>query len=330
MLIPILLIFFGLFLLLKSGDLFVDSATWIAEASGIPKFIIGVTLVSFATTIPELLVSTVAVSSGHVSLGIGNAVGSTICNSGLVLALSIIALAGRVDDWRSFILKSLMLFGAFTMLFLFTYNDLFLTKLDALLIFSIFLFFIYYNYNHMKSKSASFRNREDYVPHDKNQMLNKVLLLIICAFGLVIGSRLLVDNATIVAIDFHIPPQIIGLTIVALGTSLPELTTTLTSIKKKEYSMSLGNIMGANILNLTMIMPLCTFISKNGLAIDLQQLPMISHSIAQTVWIDLPVSFLLTFLIVVPTFFQKRFKKWQGVVMLLIYVTYVTFLIMNM
>lgn len=330
MLLPIILIIVGFSILLKSGDLFVNSATWIAEASGIPKFIIGVTLVSFATTIPELLVSTMAVTSGYVSLGIGNAVGSTICNAGLILALSIIALAGRVDDWRSFLIKSLMIFGALFALFLFTFNDLMLTKLDALLIFCIFLFFLYYNYNHMKAKSAEFKTRDDYVPHDKKQMSNKILWLIISAFGLIIGSRILINSATAIAEAFHIPHQIIGLTIVALGTSLPELTTTLTSIKKKEYSMSLGNIMGANILNLTMILPICTFISKNGLAIDLQHLNMLSQPIAQTVWIDLPVSFLISFIYIVPTFFKKKFKKWQGVLMLLIYFAYIIFLIMNM
>lgn len=329
MLIPILLIILGFVLLLKCGDLFVDSAAWIAEVSGIPKFIIGVTLVSFATTLPELLVSMMAVTSGYVSLGIGNAVGSTICNAGLVLALSILSLAGKVDDYKSFYIKSAMLLGAFVMLFLFTFNDLVLTKFDAALIFCIFIFFIYYNYMHMKSKTASFKCREDYVPHDKKQMSNKVILLFVSAFGLVVGSRLLVDNATVIAEAMQIPHQIIGLTVIALGTSLPELATTLTSIKKKEYSMSLGNIMGANILNLTLILPLCTFISSNGLVIDPQQLDMFTQPIAQTVWIDLPVSFALSILFIVPTIFQKRFRKWQGAVMLIIYFSYMAFLAIN-
>jgi len=329
MLLPIILIIIGFILLLKCGDLFVDSATWIAEVSGIPKFIIGVTLVSFATTIPELLVSLMAVSSGYVSLGIGNAVGSTICNAGLILSLSILSIAGKIDDRRSFYIKSIMLFCALIMLFLFTCNDLFLSKLDAVLIFCIFLFFVYYNYNHMKEKTTSFKNRDDYIPQGKKKMSYKLALLIISGFGLVIGSRLLVDNTTALAEAFDIPHQIIGLTIVALGTSLPELTTTLTSIKKKEYSMSLGNIMGANILNLTMILPLCTFISKNGLTIDLQQLSLLHQPIAQTVWIDLPVSFLISFIFIVPTFLQKRFKKWQGALMLIIYFCYIIFLALN-
>ena len=328
MLLPILLIIFGLFILLKCGDIFVESASWIAEVSGIPKFIIGVTLVSFATTLPELLVSTIAVLSGHVSLGIGNAVGSTICNAGLILALSIMTLAGNVDDKQSFIVKSVLLLVSLVTLFLFTFNDLFLTKLDAFLVFCIFLFFVYYNYNHMKKKAASYKNSKDYIPHTSKQMTEKIISLIIGAVGLAIGSRLLVDNATTVAIAFNIPQQIIGLTIVALGTSLPELTTTLTSIKKKEYSMSLGNIMGANILNLTMIMPLCSFISKNGLDIELQNLAFFSNPIAQTVWLDLPTSFLMTLIIVVPTFLQKRFKRWQGAALLLVYISYISYLMM--
>lgn len=303
----ILLFILGLILVIKGGGWFVEAASWIAEATGIPKMIVGATIVSLATTAPEQLVSIIAVLEGSNDLGIGNAVGSVSCNLGLGLAFVII-FTPMVINKRDFSIKGmLMLIGA-CILWIFV-RDTKLMPAEAIILLAVLVAFIAVNVRsiHLETKSA--KKRE---PIRKKVLAINILKFVLGATCIVLGARFMVDNGTIIAQMLGVPEAIIGLTLVAVGTSLPEIVTAITSLLKKESAMSVGNIIGANIIDLTMILPVCSFLSGDGLTVN-------KGAIA----IDIPVAILLVAITVFPTIMAGKFSRWQGVTIFGIYAGYV-------
>ncbi|MDD3571261.1 MAG: sodium:calcium antiporter, partial [Lachnospiraceae bacterium] len=165
---------------------------------------------------------------------------------------------------------------------------------------------------HIEAKSA--KKRE---PIRKKAIFINLLKFILGATCIVVGARFMVDNGTIIAKMLGVPEAIIGLTLVAVGTSLPEIVTAITSILKKEGAMSVGNIIGANIIDLTMILPVCSFISGKGLTVN-----------QSAISIDIPIAILLIVITVLPTIFAGKFSRWQGVTIFGIYAGYVITLVM--
>ena len=314
--ITVLLFLIGLTLIVKGGDWFLDGAVWIAESTGVPRFIIGATIVSLATTLPELTVSVTGVLQGEVDLAVGNAVGSVTANLGLILGISVVCIPSVVSK-KQFNLKAvLMVAGGGLLLVLCRGGGL--AFLPSLALFVIFL--AYLGNNIVDARQGMAEQREEHpgrrtVSH--RQMFMKLGLFAAGITAIVVGSRLLITYGSELALQLGVPSSIIGVTMVAIGTSLPELVTTLTAIAKKEASMSVGNIIGANVIDLTMILPVCSAVSGGRLTIG-----------SQTTTLDLPFCFFLCCLAVVPPLLKGKFYRWQGILMLAAYAGYVAVLVM--
>ena len=302
----VLLFCLGLILIVKGGDYFVEAAAWMAEVSGIPKFVIGATVVSLATTLPELLVSLLAAADGKVDLAVGNAVGSVTANIGLIMAISIVCLPG-IYRRREMAFKSFLMVMAAVLLLIFAQDGVF-PRFAAVLLLLIFVVFM------LDSLRTAGKQREvggGRTGLTKGELAGNLLRFILGAAGIVLGAELLVKYGSQLALLFGVSEAVIGVSVVAIGTSLPELVTTLTAIRKGEAALSIGNILGANIMDLAMIMPLCALISGSGLPVS-----------AQGVLVDLPVCLLVCLVATVPAFCRRRFKRTQGLVLLLIYAAY--------
>ncbi len=302
----------GLVLTIKGGDWFVDSASWFAEATGIPKFVVGATVVSFATTLPELLVSVRAAMNGSAQLAIGNAVGSVTANTTLIMGVSLVAMAGLVNR-KSFSLKGGLLLAAIVGLTLLSLGNS-LPTWSAYVLWAIFLIFMVSNLIEGKKGAES----DEIDSYEKKEIPSKVFFFIIGTASIVFGAEFLVSSGKTIASGIGISETIIGFTVIALGTSLPELVTTLTAIRKKEASLSVGNIVGANIIDTTLILPLCAVI--NGTALPVEKINLI---------FDFPVCILACAVAIIPTIIMGKFKKWQGFALLAIYASYMALLVLN-
>jgi len=309
--VPVLLFLLGLVCIVKGGDWFVDSAAWLAEVTGIPKFIIGATIVSVATTLPELIVSVMAALEKKVDMAVGNAVGSVIANTGLILALSLLFIPCAVNR-KQFKNKALLLIAACAALLLFCLSGQ-VTLWAGLILLAVFLLYIGDNLRQGKADSGG----QERTPFDPKAAPRRILFFILGAAGIVIGARLLVDNGSLLAEMLGVPENIIALTFVAIGTSLPELVTAITAIVKKQSSLSIGNIVGANIIDLTLILPVCALISGGSLPVN-----------DQTWTLDLPVCLAFTLIAMVPALVSGRLRRWQGVVLLVGYAAYLAVMIL--
>ena len=304
----------GLALTIKGGDFFVDASTWIAEASGIPKFIIGATVVSLCTTLPELLVSVMAAASGSIGIAVGNAVGSVTANLGLIMGISVVCMPGVVDR-RQQALKYTMMAAAIALLLVSSLGGSLSTPGAVLL---LMLFVANIAESVISAKRSMGSGAEEAVEKpasDRRTVITNVVKFILGVAGIVIGARLLVDYGTKLAQLFGVPDSIIGATLVAVGTSLPELVTTITAIVKKQASLSIGNIIGANIIDLTLILPLCSLVSGKALPI-----------LRQNILLDMPFCFALVLMSILPPLLTKKFHKAQGVAMLVVYAAYIVLL----
>ena len=302
----------GLVLTIKGGDWFVDSASWFAEATGIPKFVVGATIVSFATTLPELLVSVRAAMNGSAQLAIGNAIGSVTANTTLIMGVSLVAMAGVISR-KSYSLKGGLLLSAIVLLTLLSVNHS-LPTWSAFVLWAIFIVFMISNVIEGKKASES----DEFDVYEKNEIPSKVIFFVIGTLSIILGAEFLVSSAKTIASGIGISETIIGFTVIALGTSLPELVTTLTAIRKKENSLSVGNIIGANIIDTTLILPLCSIINGKSLPVDRINLVF-----------DFPVCITACAIAVIPTIIQGRFKKWQGFALLFVYALYMLLLVLN-
>ena len=302
----------GLACIIKGGDWFVDAAAWIARVSGIPQFIIGATIVSLATTLPEVLVSAMAAAEGSVAMATGNAIGSVTANTGMILAISIIFMPVAVDR-KKYLPKSLIFLGAVALLWALSLPGK-ITLIASAALIAVFVFFIFVNIKEARAELGA-NDRSTEKP-TKKEIVKNIALFIIGAAGIVIGSRLLVDNGTLIATDIlHIDERIVSLTMVAIGTSLPELVTTITAIVKKQSSLSVGNIVGANIIDILLILPICSFIFGGSLPVE-----------AGTIRVDIPICFAMAVITIVPMLITKRFRRWQGIVALAGYVGYIGYI----
>lgn len=298
----------GVVLIVKGGDAFVDAASWMAGVSGIPPFIIGATIVSLATTLPELLVSLFAAMNGQVEMANGNAIGSVTANTGLILAVAVIALAGEAPR-RAYLAKSLLLTGCIGVLLLFGRTGA-LPAAGSLLLAGLFALFLAENITGAKAAMAG-AAAEERPELAGGELAGRLLMFGLGAAGIVAGAHLLVKSGSALAALLGVPERVIAVTIVAVGTSLPELVTTLTAILKKQASLSVGNILGANIIDTALILPLCSLVSGRALPIS-----------AQCAGLDLPFCLALTLIMLLPMLAKQRFARWQGWAGLLVYGAY--------
>ena len=305
-----LLFALGLFLIIKGGDMFVDGASWIADASGIPKFIVGATIVSFATTLPEMIVSFIAAGEGKVAMACGNAIGSVTANIALIMSISILFLP-LVIKRGSYLLKSVLMLSAIALLLIFSFDGT-LTVIETIPVLAVFIAFIAENIYSSKKETDSSAPRPEV---NAKSVIKNVAFLLLGLAGIVIGSRLLVDNGSSIARLLGVSEAVISLTAIAIGTSLPELVTTVTAIIKKVPSLSVGNIIGANIIDMTLILPVSAMISGGSIG---------GSEFLQTARVDLPACLIVGSIALIPALIAGRFRRWQGAVMLACYAGYLT------
>ncbi len=306
----ILLFVVGLVLIIKGGDWFVDSAVFIANLTGIPKFIIGATIVSVATTLPELTVSVTGVIDGELDLAVGNAVGSVTANIGLIMGISLVCMPAVIKRSQFWIKGTLM--SAAALLLWVLCKDGTLHMLPSFALFVLLAVYVWDNIRDAKNDVGS--DEREVV--DKKDLPKQIVMFIIGIAAIVVGSKLLIEYGSEIALLLGVPSAIIGVTMVAIGTSLPELITTLTAIRKKESSMSIGNIVGANIIDLAMILPICSVVSDGKLTIA-----------EQSYALDMPICFAMTLIAVLPPLIKGKLYRWQGILMLALYTVYVVILV---
>ncbi|MCH5299650.1 MAG: calcium/sodium antiporter [Ruminococcus sp.] len=311
-----LLFVVGLVLIIKGGDFFVDAAAWLAEVSGIPHFIVGATVVGFATSLPEIIVSVIAAAQGDVDMATGNAIGSVTANTGLIMGISLIfmPLAIRLKDYFP---KILLLVFSIVAVWLFGISG-YISFVASIVLVALFAVFVWENVSSAKKQLSRTEPEENSEPVTKAVVVKKILLFVVGCAGIIGGSELLVNYGTAIATSLGVPTRIISISAVAIGTSLPELVTTITAIKKKQDALSVGNILGSNIIDITFILPPCMLAYGGSLPVS-----------QGTLWVDIPALMALSLICFVPTVFTKKFSRWQGVLLLAVYAAYLVYMFIS-
>ncbi len=321
--IAIALFAVGLVLLIFGGDKFVDGAVGIAKKFGVPDLLIGATVVSIGTTLPEVLVSASAAAVGQSQTAYGNAIGSIICNTSLICAITI-AFAPGFTDKKSMRVPSAFFFGSAILYAGVAIVTGTFSRTIGIILLSIFAVYIGLQ---IKSALVAMKNPltdgavvEEEEDEAETSVLINVIYLVIGAIAIAVGANLLVDNCTILAQKIGVPESVIALTLVALGTSLPELVTAITSLRKGHGALSLGNIIGANLFNLVFVSGLA--ITINPFAVPAEKL--IGGMNASLV-VDIPVMFTVMLLLTLPGLIKGKLYRWQGIALLCIYAGYCVF-----
>ena len=303
----ILLFLLGLGLLIKGGDWFVDGATALARRFRLPEILIGSTIVSIGTTLPEVMVSTTSALSGHGEMAYGNTIGSVICNTALIAALSAAVRPGPADG------KSLpaALFTAAAVAFgAVAYTTGQFSRAVGLGLLGLFLVYLVLSVRKMRTAPAP-----EAAPAEPPAPLWRTLLgLVAGAAAIAWGADLLVDNGTRLAEALGVPEAVIALTFVALGTSLPELVTAVTALAKGHSALSLGNVIGANLLNLVLV---------TGTAATLAPFPLPQDGtlfgVNRSLALDLPVMAAVSLVLILPVLLRGRLYRAQGILLLAVY-----------
>ncbi|MGN1162795.1 MAG: calcium/sodium antiporter [Christensenellales bacterium] len=305
----------GLVLLVLGGDWFVKSSIQIAKRTKIPQAIIGATIVSIATTLPELIVTILSSANGSFGLAVGNSIGSVIANTGLVAGIALCFLKLKQDS------KFMnMKFAAFILICLFLLSvsiNQNISWVEGMFLILIAIAFFALNVHDAKKSFGQFGPDEDDTKDMKTWQI--ALFFILGAAGIAGGAELLVLGGENLARLAGMSETFIGLTIIGIGTSLPELVTTISSIRKKAGSIGIGNIVGANILNIGLLIGLASCISGGqGLFVD-----------KLTMAISIPVAIVLCLVMTIPFMIKKESFRFQGITLISIYVIYFVFLIIN-
>ena len=317
MLMSVLLFAVGLVLLIKGGDWFVDGATGIAKRFNLPDIVVGATVVSIGTTLPEVMVSTTGALAGSGAMAYGNAIGSIICNTALIAAISITCNPGPVNV-KSMKTPAIFFFASAALYCLASYIlGTFPRWMGFLMLIIFVIYMITTVRNGMKNPDAAAEEEEEEAKERK--LWQELVLLVAGAAVIAVGADLLVDHGQIIARELGVPETVVALLFVALGTSLPELVTTITSLRKGRASLGVGNVIGANVFNLVLV---------SGVAVSLApfEVPMESvlrgTALNMSKTVDIPVMLLVMTLMTVPALLRKKLGRWQGLVLLGIYVAF--------
>lgn len=315
MLIPVLLFVIGLILLIKGGDWFVDGATGIAYRFHVPELLIGATVVSIGTTLPEVMVSATSAISGHGEIAYGNAIGSIICNTALIAAITIAVRPAKVDR-DTFKRPVLFFFIAAAFYTVTAYATGYFGRVQGILLLLIFVVYMISTIVQVKNEPKEPRTEDV----KETSLIKDIILLVIGAGLIAVGANLLVDNGTLIAQNMGVPESVIALTFVALGTSLPELVTAITSLAKGHGALSLGNIIGANLFNLVLVSGISAALSP----FDIPQSKMFAGTAASLV-VDLPVMLFVMVFLTIPALLREKLSRAQGIVLLCIYAGFCVF-----
>ena len=368
MLISVILFAIGLVLLIKGGDWFVDGATGIAKRFNLPDIVVGATVVSIGTTLPEVMVSTTGALQGSGAMAYGNAIGSIICNTALIAAISIVCNPGPVNT-KSMKTPAIFFFCSAALYCLASYI---LGEFPRWMGFGMLAIFVVYMVmtvrNGLKNPDSAAEEEEEEEEGESKGIWGEVALLVACAAGVAIlssvttgilmcvafavytflkvkpakeggkslieellflvigaaviavGADFLVEHGQIIAIELGVPETVVALLFVALGTSLPELVTTITSLKKGRASLGVGNVIGANVFNLVLV---------SGVAVSLApfEVPcenfLLNTGLNMSLVFEIPVMLGVMSLMIFPTLAAKKLARWQGIALLGIYAAFV-------
>ena len=312
MLIPVLLFIVGLLFLIKGGDWFVDGASALARRFHLPELLIGATVVSIGTTLPEVMVSTMSALSGHGEIAYGNAIGSVICNAALIAAITIAVRPGKVDP-KTLKIPVLFFFAAAAIYCVAAYGFGKFTRPMGFIMLAMFVAYIAANIHQMKNAPA-----EEHEEEEETMPLPRMLMLLVLGAVLIaMGANLLVDNGTLIAQALGVPESVIALTFVALGTSLPELVTAITSLIKGHSDLSLGNVVGANVFNLVLV---------SGVSVALAPFTVPQSAtifgMNSSLVLEIPVMIAVMVLLTAPALVKGKLSRVQGVALLVIYAVF--------
>ena len=312
MLIPVLLFIVGLLFLIKGGDWFVDGASALARRFHLPELLIGATVVSIGTTLPEVMVSTMSALSGHGEIAYGNAIGSVICNAALIAAITIAVRPGKVDP-KTLKTPVAFFFAAAAIYCAAAYVFGRFTRVMGIIMLAMFVAYMVVNVLQMKNTPAeAHEDAEEEMPLAKT-----LVLLVLGAVLIALGANLLVDNGTLIAKALGVPESVIALTFVALGTSLPELVTAITSLIKGHSDLSLGNVVGANVFNLVLV---------SGVSVALAPFTVPQSAtifgMNSSLVLEIPVMIAVMVLLTAPALVKGKLSRVQGVALLVIYAVF--------
>ena len=318
MIVSVLLFAVGFLLLIKGGDWFVDGATGIARRFHLPDIIVGATVVSIGTTLPEVMVSATGAMLGQGAMAYGNAIGSIICNTALIAAISVTFNPGPVNV-KTMKMPVIFFFSSAALYCVAAYLLGEFPRWMGLVMLTIFVIYLILNVRQGLKNPDEAEEVEEEGGKPRTLLLELVLLVVGAAL-IALGADLLVEHGTIIAQTLGVPETVIALTFVALGTSLPELVTTITSLKKGHASLGIGNVIGANVFNLVLV---------SGVAVTLApfEVPvgklLMGHNASLV--LDIPLMLIVMLLLTVPALTRKKLARWQGIVLLCVYAAFCIF-----
>lgn len=317
MLISVILFAVGLVLLIKGGDWFVDGATGIAKRFNLPDIVVGATVVSIGTTLPEVMVSTTGALTGSGAMAYGNAIGSIICNTALIAAISITCNPGPVNV-KSMKTPAIFFFCSAALYCLAAYV---LGTFPRWMGFAMMAIFVVYMIltvrNGMKNPDSIAEEEEE--ESKPKALWQELLLLVIGAAIIAIGADLLVEHGQVIAIGLGVPETVVALLFVALGTSLPELVTTITSLRKGRASLGVGNVIGANVFNLVLVSGVAVSLAPFDVPVENT---LLNTGLNLSLVFDIPVMLGVMSLMIFPALLTKKLSRWQGILLLGIYLAF--------
>ena len=318
MFISVLFFALGLVLLIKGGDWFVDGATGIARRFRLPDIIVGATVVSIGTTLPEVMVSTTGALLCQGAMAYGNAIGSIICNTALIAAISVTCNPGLVNV-KTMKMPVFFFFTSAAVYCLAAYWLGTFPRWLGIIMLAIFVVYLIANVRQGLRYPEETAEEAESATASRSLVMELVLLVIGAAL-IAYGANLLVEHGTIIAQKLGVPETVIALTFVALGTSLPELITTITSLKKGHASLGIGNVIGANVFNLVLVSGMAVTIAPFDVPVGKLLLGQNASLV-----LDIPLMLLVMLLLTVPALTKKRLSRWQGITLLCIYAAFCTF-----
>ena len=302
----VILFLVGLALICLGGDRLVDAAVAIARKLGIPQIVVGATIVSIGTTLPEVLVSTTAAFDGSAAIAAGNAFGSIICNTALIAGLTQTIRPSKKVEFASLGWRSIFFFAVLVTMDVIGFVTGAFGRPVGI---SLILLFVFYAAISIKRASVEGGSEEAEESKDGISIPKELLKLVVCAVMLFFGARLLVNNGIIIAEAIGVPERVIAVTFIALGTSLPELMTSVMSLVKGYGNVGLGNVIGANLLNILLVIGIPSAIA--GIPLE-----------RSTVTVDMPLAALVMLVLLVPILIRKKSSRIQGIALLCIYAVY--------
>lgn len=312
----IILFIVGLIFLIFGGNWFVDGAVGFAKKFHMPELLIGATVVSIGTSLPEVMVSVTSAAGGQGSIAYGNAIGSIICNTALISAITIAVRPGKVDK-KTLKTPAVFFFIAAGIYIIVSYTTQYFSRWLGIGLLVVFAVYIYINIRQSLKPDAANAAQPEGSSEEETKALpvwKSLLLLVIGAVLIAAGADLLVDNGTLIAQDLGVPETVIAFTFVALGTSLPELVTAITSLVKGHSALSLGNVIGANVFNLVLVSGLAITIAP----FELPESSLIAGINASLV-VDLPLMLIVMLILTIPALCKGKLYRAQGILLLAIY-----------